>query len=194
MALLILHAVKTKKNSYKTLITAEYTSVKVELAPNFEMVHIQQWIDFASFEIDSNILAFYGPKIGRAVYLPLTEEAATSLLKRELGAVNTRLASNTFMVGHSVLLADIATPCKVYLLPPSKMILDGWKRLYSNTKTNFREQEIPQFVLDECYDMELYEWKKVDITDEEQRERVSQMIEDYEPFEGQPLLDAKCFK
>ncbi|KAM4126105.1 hypothetical protein ACB094_01G363600 [Castanea mollissima] len=202
-------------------------------------VHIQQWIDFASFEIDSNILAFYGPKIGRAVYLPLTEEAATSLLKRELGAVNTRLASNTFMVGHSVLLADIATPCKPLdelnkeakkggaceaqarskrrrlqspnlrilsdLLPPSKMILDGWKRLYSNTKTNFREvggflqrmdlarkyafgkmlvigseppfkakglwlfhgQEIPQFVLDECYDMELYEWKKVDIKDEE---------------------------
>ncbi|KAF3947738.1 hypothetical protein CMV_026163 [Castanea mollissima] len=35
-------------------------------------VHIQQWIDFASFEIDANILAFYGPKIGRAVYLPLT--------------------------------------------------------------------------------------------------------------------------
>ena len=28
------------------------------------------------------------------------------------------------------------------LLPPSKMILDGWKRLYSNTKTNFREVAI----------------------------------------------------
>ena len=42
-----------------------------------------------------------------------TEEPATSLLKRELGAVNTRLASKTFMVGHSVLLADIVTPCKV---------------------------------------------------------------------------------
>lgn len=25
------------------------------------------------------------------------------------------------------------------LLPPSKMILDEWKRLYSNTKSNFRE-------------------------------------------------------
>ncbi|PNX80415.1 elongation factor 1-gamma-like protein, partial [Trifolium pratense] len=25
------------------------------------------------------------------------------------------------------------------LLPPSKMVLDDWKRLYSNTKTNFRE-------------------------------------------------------
>ena len=58
----------------------------------------------------------------------------------------------------------------------------------------FCGQEIPQFVLDECCDMELYEWEKVDITDEEQKERVSQMIEDYEPFEGQPLLDAKCFK
>ncbi|XP_051139639.1 elongation factor 1-gamma 2-like [Andrographis paniculata] len=155
------------------------------------------------------------------------------------------------------------------LLPPSKMILDEWKRLYSNTKTNFREvaikgfwdmydpegyslwfceykyndentvsfvtlnkvsgflqrmdlarkyafgkmliigseppfkvkglwlfrgAEIPQFVLDECYDMELYEWSKVDISDEAQKERVNQMIEDAEPFEGAPLLDAKCFK
>ena len=57
-----------------------------------------------------------------------------------------------------------------------------------------RGQEIPKFVFDECYDMELYEWRKVDITDEEQKERVSQMIKDYEPFEGQPLLNAKCFK
>ncbi|GJV60612.1 elongation factor 1-gamma 2-like protein [Tanacetum coccineum] len=58
----------------------------------------------------------------------------------------------------------------------------------------FRGKEIPKFVLDECYDMELYEWKQVDITDEAQKERVSQMIEDYEPFEGESLLDAKCFK
>lgn len=34
------------------------------------------------------------------------------------------------------------------LLPPSKMILDEWKRLYSNTKTNFREVAIKgSFVL-----------------------------------------------
>ncbi|GLJ16735.1 hypothetical protein SUGI_0287910 [Cryptomeria japonica] len=155
------------------------------------------------------------------------------------------------------------------LLPPSKMILDEWKRLYSNTKTNFREiaikgfwdmydpegyslwfceykyndentvsfvtlnkvtgflqrmdlarkyafgkmliigqdppfkvkglwlfrgQEIPKFVMDECYDMELYDWTKVDVNDEVQKERVNAMIEDQEPFEGEPLLDAKCFK
>ncbi|KAF2310849.1 hypothetical protein GH714_017614 [Hevea brasiliensis] len=58
----------------------------------------------------------------------------------------------------------------------------------------FRGQEIPQFVIDECYDMELYEWKKVDIIDESQKEKVNQMIEDHEPFEGEDLLDAKCFK
>ena len=49
-------------------------------------------------------------------------------------------------------------------------------------------------MIDECYDMELYEWTKVDISDEAQKERVNQMIEDYEPFEGEALLDAKCFK
>ncbi|CAL9134285.1 unnamed protein product [Musa textilis] len=131
------------------------------------------------------------------------------------------------------------------LLLPSKMILNEWKRLYSNTKANFRELaikgfwdmydpvgysfwfrdykyndentvsfvtlnkvsgflqrmdlarkyafgkmlvtgsdppfkvkglwlfhglEIPKFVLDEVYDMELYDWTKVDISDEAQKE------------------------
>ncbi|TXG53695.1 hypothetical protein EZV62_018951 [Acer yangbiense] len=324
---------------------------------------IEQWIDFASLEIDANIRLWYGPRMGFAVHLPPAEEAAISALKRGLVALNTYLASNTYLVGHSVTLADIIMTCNLYmgfvrvmtkkftsefphveryfwtlvnqpnfkkilgdvkqtdsvpavqskkpaqtkeaakpkpkdepkkeeapkpkaveeeeeapkpkpknpldLLPPSKMILDEWKRLYSNTKTNFREvaikgfwdmydpegyslwfcdykyndentvsfvtlnkvggflqrmdlarkyafgkmliigseppfkvkglwlfrgQEIPQFVIDECYDMELYEWKKVDISDEAQKERVSQMIEDQEPFEGEALLDAKCFK
>ena len=58
----------------------------------------------------------------------------------------------------------------------------------------FHGQEVPQIVIDECYDMELYDWTKVDITDEAQKERVNQMIEDQEPFEGEALLDAKCFK
>ncbi|KAI3861019.1 hypothetical protein MKX03_026688 [Papaver bracteatum] len=58
----------------------------------------------------------------------------------------------------------------------------------------FRGPEIPQFIMDECYDMELYGWTKVDISDENQKERVNQMVEDQEPFEGEALLDAKCFK
>ncbi|WRX15111.1 Elongation factor 1B gamma [Theobroma cacao] len=40
------------------------------------------------------------------------------------------------------------------LLPPSKMILDEWKRLYSNTETNFREVAIKEFW--DVYDPEGY--------------------------------------
>ncbi|PON48744.1 S-crystallin [Parasponia andersonii] len=42
------------------------------------------------------------------------------------------------------------------------------------------------------FDMELYDWNKVDLSDEAQKEPVNQMIEDAEPFEGEALLDAKC--
>ncbi|CAA3012303.1 elongation factor 1-gamma [Olea europaea subsp. europaea] len=331
----------------------------------YDYGRIEQWIDFATTEIEVNIERWYLSRIRFTQYLPLAEEAAISSLKRALGALNTHLASNTYLVGHGVSLADIIMTCNLSygfiqimtksftsefphveryfwtmvnqpkfhklfgdvkqadsippvaskkpvqakepgkpnpkdepkkeakkeevkpkeveeeeapkpkaknpldLLPPSKMILDEWKRLYSNTKTNFREvaikgfwdmydpegyslwfcnykyndentvsfvtlnkvsgflqrmdlarkyafgkmlvigseppfkvkglwlfrgKEIPQFVLDECYDMELFEWTKVDVNDEAQKERVSQMIEDAEPFEGEALLDAKCFK
>ncbi|KAG6515022.1 elongation factor 1-gamma 2-like [Zingiber officinale] len=332
-----------------------------------DFAHIEQWIDFSSMEIDVNIARWLYPRVGYIPYLAPAEELAITSLKRALGALNTHLASNTYLVGHSITLADIIMTCNLYvgfsrilvksftsefphveryfwtlvnqpnfhkvlgevkqtdsvpaissqkqpvqpkepakpkevkkepkqqpakpktpevneeeedapkpkpknpldLLPPSKMILDEWKRLYSNTKTNFREvaikgfwdmydpegyslwfcdykyndentvsfvtlnkvggflqrmdlarkyafgkmlvigseppfkvkglwlfrgQEIPKFVFDEVYDMELYDWVKVDISDETQMERANAMIEDQEPFEGEALLDAKCFK
>ncbi|CAN1126985.1 Elongation factor 1-gamma 2 [Linum perenne] len=329
-----------------------------------EYAHIEQWIDFASLEVDVNVAKWLYPRLGFVPFLVPAEETAITALKRALDALNSYLATTTFLVGHSVTLADIILTCNLHmgftwimtksftsafphveryfwtlvnqpnfkkvfgevkqaesvpavqsgkkpaqtkekakpkeeakkevakpkpeaaadeeepapkpkaknpldLLPPSKMVLDDWKRLYSNTKTNFREvaikgfwdmydpegyslwfcdykyndentvsfvtlnkvggflqrmdlarkyafgkmlvigseapfkvkglwlfrgQEVPQFVIDECYDMELYEWKKVDISDEAQKERVNQMIEDQEPFEGEALLDAKCFK
>ncbi|CBI39244.3 unnamed protein product, partial [Vitis vinifera] len=69
-----------------------------------EYAHIEQWIDFGSLEIDANILRWFIPRIGFAVYLPPAEEAAISALKRALGALNTHLASNTYLVGHSLYL------------------------------------------------------------------------------------------
>ncbi|XP_042500676.1 elongation factor 1-gamma-like [Macadamia integrifolia] len=207
-----------------------------------EYAHVEQWIDFSTTEIDSNIVRWLYPRIGAVgPYLPPAEEAAISALKRALGALNTHLASNTYLVGHSVTLADIILTCNLCLgfsrvmtknftsefphveryfwtmvnqpkfhkmlgevkqteavppvqsakkpsqpkepvkpktknepkkeakeeakpkaedadeeeeapkpkaknpldlLPPSKMVLDEWKRLYSNTKTNFREVAI----------------------------------------------------
>ncbi|MDP1188993.1 glutathione S-transferase C-terminal domain-containing protein, partial [Klebsiella pneumoniae] len=75
--------------------------------------HIEQWIDFASLEVYANILNWYRPRMGWAVYLPPAEEAVISDLKRALGALNTHLASNTFLVGHSVTLADIIMACNL---------------------------------------------------------------------------------
>ncbi|KAL2624408.1 hypothetical protein R1flu_008653 [Riccia fluitans] len=156
------------------------------------------------------------------------------------------------------------------LLPPSPIVLDNWKRLYSNTKAKdftevaikgfremydpegyslwfcdykyneentvsyvtmnkvggflqcmdfirtygfgkmcilgenppfkikgvwlFRGTEIPQMVKDECYDMELYEWTKVDISDEAQKATVSAYFEEPDVINGEKLLEAKCFK
>uniref|UniRef100_A0A0E0E324 Uncharacterized protein n=1 Tax=Oryza meridionalis TaxID=40149 RepID=A0A0E0E324_9ORYZ len=386
---LVLHCGSGNKNAFKALIAAEYTGVKVELTKNFEMgvsnktpeflkmnplgkIPVLETPEGAVFEsnaiaryateVDANIARWLYPRLGFGPYVPALEEFAITSLKRSLGALNTHLASNTYLVGHSVTLADIVMTCNLYygfvriliksftsefphveryfwtmvnqpnfkkvigdfkqaesvppvqkkaappkeskakeakkeapkeapkpkveaseeeeapkpkpknpldLLPPSKMILDEWKRLYSNTKTNFREiaikgfwdmydpegyslwfcdykyndentvsfvtmnkvggflqrmdlcrkyafgkmlvigstppfkvkglwlfrgQDIPKFVMDEVYDMELYEWTKVDLSDEAQKERVNAMIEDQEPFEGEDLLDAKCFK
>nr|CAD1840934.1 unnamed protein product [Ananas comosus var. bracteatus] len=219
-----------------------------------EYARIEQWIDFSSMEIDANIGRWLIPRLGFAPYVPSAEEFAISSLKRALNALNTHLASNTYLVGHSVTLADIIMTCNIYfgfariltksftsefphveryfwtlvnqpnfakvlgdvkqaetvppvqsqkkpaqqpkepakpkeakkepkkeaapkpkvqetveeeeeapkpkpknpldLLPPSKMILDEWKRLYSNTKTNFREVAIKGFW--DMYDPEGY--------------------------------------
>ncbi|BBN16177.1 glutathione S-transferase [Marchantia polymorpha subsp. ruderalis] len=168
---------------------------------------------------------------------------------------------------------EVAAPKKsknaLDLLPPSPMVLDNWKRLYSNTKAKdfaevaikgfwemydpegyslwfcdykyneenqisyvtlnkvggflqrmdfirkyafgkmcilgdgpfaikgvwlFRGTDIPQLVKDECYDMDLYEWTKVDISDAAQKERVSAMFEEPDLIDGEKLLEAKCFK
>ena len=43
------------------------------------------------------------------------EEAAISSLKRVLDALDTHLASNTLLVGNSVILADIVTMCNLYM-------------------------------------------------------------------------------
>lgn len=80
-----------------------------------EYAYIEQWIDFSSMEIDANILRWYIPRAGFSMYLLPAEEAAISALKRILDALNTHLASNTYLVGHSITLADIILICNLLL-------------------------------------------------------------------------------
>ncbi|KAJ0983204.1 hypothetical protein J5N97_011459 [Dioscorea zingiberensis] len=80
-----------------------------------EYAHIEQWIDFATTEIDLNISRWFYPRAGYSPYIPQAEEAAISLLKRALGALNSHLATNTYLVGHGITLADIIMTCNLYL-------------------------------------------------------------------------------
>jgi elongation factor 1-gamma len=79
-----------------------------------DQAHIDQWIDFSSLEIDANIMKLYMPRLGYATYFPPVENASSSL-KRALEALNTHLAHNTYLVGHSVTLADIITTSNLYI-------------------------------------------------------------------------------
>ncbi|PRQ20579.1 putative translation elongation factor EF1B, gamma chain, S-crystallin [Rosa chinensis] len=92
-----------------------------------EYVLVEQWIDFTTLEIDANILCWFIPHIGFAVYLPPAEEAAISSLKRALTALNTHLASNMYLIGHSVTLADIIMICNLTL---------GFNRLLTKSFTS----------------------------------------------------------
>lgn len=58
----------------------------------------------------------------------------------------------------------------------------------------FRGPDVPQMVIEECYDAELYEWTKVDITDPAQKALVNAYFEEPDEINGDKLLEAKCFK
>ncbi|CAI5998052.1 unnamed protein product [Closterium sp. NIES-65] len=335
----------------------------------YEQAQVEQWIDFATNEIDSPVTQWIGPLYQYGNRIQEVEEKAIVNAKRGLAALNSHLADHTYLVGERVTLADIITvsvltspirglwseefmrdyphvqryfftlvhqkqfkavigdveqiakvPTEIVkwedsplfklmkpkqddkaaapaaaaaapagggegeegapkpkaknpldLLPASPMVLDVWKRLYSNTKANnfrevaikgfwemfdpegyslwfcdykfndentvkfvtlnkvsgflqrmdlarkyafakmcilgpdegpfvikgvwlFRGSEVPPFVMEECYDCELYEWSKVDLSDEAQKERVNAYFEEPDEVDGLKLQEAKCFK
>ncbi|CAL5421131.1 unnamed protein product [Camellia sinensis] len=48
------------------------------------------------------------------MHVVVAEEAAIAALKRALGALSVHLASNTYLVGHAVTLADIIMTCNLF--------------------------------------------------------------------------------
>ncbi|KAK9836681.1 hypothetical protein WJX74_005908 [Apatococcus lobatus] len=58
----------------------------------------------------------------------------------------------------------------------------------------FRGQEIPKIMLDECYDMELYDWRKADLSDEAQKARLEDMISEEAKIDGLEHVECKVFK
>lgn len=48
----------------------------------------------------------------------------------------------------------------------------------------FRGQDIPPQMKDECYDLDLYNWEKVDSSDPKVRERIGLMLEEADKIDG----------
>ena len=159
-------------------------------------------------------------------------------LKRALRALNTHLASKTYLVGHSVTLSDIIMACNLYLgflcimtksftaefphveryywtmvnLPNFRKVLGEVKQadavppVPSQKKPAEAEEptqepvrsKVEEEVAEKVGELEqgnkLYQWTKVDISDEGNRESVNAMIGEEDAFEGEALPDAKCFE
>ncbi|EIE21308.1 glutathione S-transferase [Coccomyxa subellipsoidea C-169] len=357
-------------------------------ATAYDAALVEQWIEFATGELDAPLASWYYPIAGYMEYNKKKEEAAIATVKKSLGVLNEYLATHTFLVGNSVTLADIVGAANLYhgytklfdeafrkdfpnvqrwfltlvnqpefkkvmgevalakealtyqakkndkpapaakkeskpeppkkeskpapaakeaaaaeegeekpapkpkdplaSLPPSKMIMDSWKRLYSNTpgakfkeicvnglwngadipnspnnegfdpegysiwfceykypEENtvnfivmnkactsppvggflqridyvrkhafavmsilkddkgqfpirgmwiFRGQEIPAIMVEECFDLPLYEWNKVDTSDAAVRERISSLLCEEDKIDGLENVEVKVFK
>ncbi|KAK9908313.1 hypothetical protein WJX75_005835 [Coccomyxa subellipsoidea] len=353
-------------------------------ATAYDAAVVEQWIEFCTLELDAPLASWIYPIMGYMEYNKKKEEAAIAMLKKNLGVLNTYLATHTYLVGNSVTLADIIGASNLYhgftklfdeafrkdfsnvqrwfltlvnqpefkkvmgevalaketmkyeakkeekpapaakkeskpeppkkeskpapakeaaaageaeekpapkpkdplmQLPPSKMVLDSWKRLYSNTPSSefkeicvnglwngadipksptqehfegfdpegfsiwfceykypeentvnfivmnkvggflqridyvrkhafavmsilkddkgqfpirgmwiFRGQDIPAIMQEECFDLPLYEWTKVDTSDAAVRERISALLCEEDKIDGLENVEVKVFK
>lgn len=58
----------------------------------------------------------------------------------------------------------------------------------------FRGQDIPPIMREECVDLELYDWRKADLSDPEQKKLAEDMIVEEDTVAGLELVDTKVFK
>ncbi|XP_044417359.1 uncharacterized protein [Triticum aestivum] len=192
-------AVETRMR-LRHLIAAEYSGVNVELVKDFQMGVSNHTPDFLKMNpigkvpvletpdgpvFESNAIARYG-------FWDMYDPEGYSLWFCDFKYNEENTVSFVTMnkVGGFLLRMDL---CRKYAF--GKMLVIGSEPPFKvKGLWLFRGPKIPKFVMEEVYDMALYDWAKVDLSDAAQKERVSAMIEDLEPFEGEALLDAKCFK
>ncbi|KAM0039751.1 putative nucleotide-binding alpha-beta plait domain superfamily, RNA-binding domain superfamily [Helianthus debilis subsp. tardiflorus] len=82
-------------------------SVKTKPFCQFVQIYpIEQWIDCSSFEIDAHIRGWLYPRLRFGSYIKRAEESSIAGLKRGFDALNSYLASHTFLVGDGVTLVE----------------------------------------------------------------------------------------
>jgi len=58
----------------------------------------------------------------------------------------------------------------------------------------FRGQDIPQIMKDECYDLELYDWAKIDMSDEDGKKRMEDIMCEEAMIDGMECIECRVFK
>ena len=89
----------------------------------FEAGLVDQWVEFAKSELDLPVGMWTFPVIGFVASNAASTERAKQDLARALGALQSHLASSTYLVGQTVTLADIAVACS--LLNAFKLVMDA---------------------------------------------------------------------
>ncbi|KAJ3702740.1 hypothetical protein LUZ61_006445 [Rhynchospora tenuis] len=81
-----------------------------------EYAHIEQWMDFAATDIEAGLARWiYTASLGfgSTGFNAIMYRLALKVFKISLDALNAHLANNTYLVGHSVTLADIVMTCNL---------------------------------------------------------------------------------
>ncbi|CAL5228080.1 g11148 [Coccomyxa viridis] len=58
----------------------------------------------------------------------------------------------------------------------------------------FRGQDIPPIMKEECFDLDLYTWTKINPSDEEARKRIGSMLNEEDKIDGLENVEVKVFK
>ncbi|KAK9796239.1 hypothetical protein WJX73_009454 [Symbiochloris irregularis] len=83
---------------------------------DYEQALIDQWVDFATLELDAPFSSWLYPIVMPNVvpYNKQREEAAQAAIKKAFTALEAHLKSHTFLVGQRVTLADIVACCSIF--------------------------------------------------------------------------------
>jgi len=110
---------------------ARQPNSKIYGSSSFEAALIDQWIDFATNEIELPAAAWLFPILE---IVPENREATSKAkgdIRKALGILNQHLLTRTFLVGEKVSLADIVVSTSLYRL--YKMVLDpGFRKPWTN--------------------------------------------------------------
>jgi len=81
-----------------------------------EAAHVDQWVEFASSEIDLPAAVWTFPVLGRIPNNAAAVGKAKGDIRKVLEALNKHLSTRTFLAGHRVTLADVSVAASLYHL------------------------------------------------------------------------------